>query len=81
MNCEEAIRLLYDIIDREASSLDSEMVRTHLEKCGDCGDVYKIEKAIQEFISLKLKATEPSPKLDTLKTRILKSLDDVDCSD
>ncbi len=81
MNCQEALQLLYDIIDREASTIDSEQVKAHLSHCKDCGDVYQIESAIQEFITMKLKANTPAPKLDVLKTRILKSLGEIDCSD
>ena len=81
MNCEEALRLLYDIIDQEASAIDTEQVKAHLEKCGDCGDIYKLESSVHKFITMKLQATESPSKLETLKTRIVTSLDEIDCSD
>ncbi|MBU8933204.1 MAG: zf-HC2 domain-containing protein [candidate division Zixibacteria bacterium] len=81
MNCEEALHLLYDIIDQEASVIDTEQVKAHFKKCRDCGDLYKLESSFHKFISMKLQATEPSAKLEVLKARIITNLDEIDCSD
>jgi anti-sigma factor (TIGR02949 family) len=80
MNCQEVLNLLYDIIDREASEIDVKEVQEHLEHCKDCFGVYKVEGALQNFITEKLKAQdEPSPKLEFLRTKIVEQLDQIDC--
>jgi len=78
MNCQEALELLYDIIDKEASEIDQEQFRTHLKQCQDCFDVYKLEESFQAFIDEKLSAAEGTPELDRLKANIIAELDNVD---
>jgi anti-sigma factor (TIGR02949 family) len=79
MNCQDALRLLYDIIDKEASQVDTERVQEHLSKCRKCFEVYQLEGHIQEFICAKVGSnTDPTPKLESLKARISTRLDSVD---
>jgi mycothiol system anti-sigma-R factor len=78
MNCQEALGLLYDIIDREASEIDAKQVQEHLDQCKHCAEVYKVESAVQDFISEKLAHTDNTPKLETLKSKILDTLDTID---
>lgn len=78
MNCQDALDLLYDIIDREASEIDAQQVKEHLENCRDCFEVYRLEQSVQDFINEKIKVASSSPKVDELKTRILSRLDDID---
>ncbi|MBN1213025.1 MAG: zf-HC2 domain-containing protein [candidate division Zixibacteria bacterium] len=80
MNCQEVLNLLYDIIDREASEIDVKEVQEHLKHCKDCFGVYKVEGALQHFISEKIKSrNEPSPKLESLRMKIVEQLDQIDC--
>ena len=81
MNCEEALRLLYDIIDQEASELDTEQVKAHFENCRDCGDLYKLESSFHKLIAMKLKAAQPLAKVEALRTRIIANLDEIDCNE
>ncbi len=78
MNCQEALSLLYAIIDKEASDIDVKKVQEHLDHCKECFEVYRIQGAIQEFINEKLKANQPSRSLDTLKSKLLVRLDQID---
>ena len=78
MNCQEALDLLYDIIDKEASEIDTKEVQQHLKQCHHCFEVYKLEGAVQEFINEKLKAQKSTPRLDSLKDRIVNRLDEID---
>lgn len=78
MNCQEAIELLYDIIDKEASEIDQEQFRTHLKQCADCFDVYKLEESFHAFVDEKLSATKSIPRLDRLKANIIAELDSID---
>jgi anti-sigma factor (TIGR02949 family) len=78
MNCQDALDLLYDIIDREASEIDTQKVREHLENCRDCFEVYRLEQSVQEFINEKVKQAAPTPKAEHLKSKILERLDEID---
>ena len=35
MKCQEALDLLYEIIDKEASEIDTQAVKRHLDYCQD----------------------------------------------
>ena len=78
MNCQEALSLLYDIIDKEASEVDTKKVQEHLSKCRDCFEVYRLEKSIHGFIEAKLENVQPEVELTHLKSKVMSKLDEVD---
>ncbi|MCB2231534.1 zf-HC2 domain-containing protein [bacterium] len=75
MNCQEALSLLYDIIDKEASEVDTRQVKEHLEKCGHCSEIYRVEQQVNAFLKAKCTDSNPEERLDTLKTQVIKLLD------
>jgi anti-sigma factor (TIGR02949 family) len=78
MTCQEALNLLYDIIDKEASQIDIHQVKAHLANCRDCAGVYRVETAVNELVRERLNHPEQTPRLEVLKTRVLNQLDDID---
>jgi anti-sigma factor (TIGR02949 family) len=78
MNCQEALNLLYDVIDKEASEIDAKEVKQHLQRCRDCFDKFELESSINELISERFKKVYDAPKVDALRGRILTGLDAVD---
>ena len=78
MNCQEALDLLYDIVDKEAGEIDTNEVKAHLENCRPCFEIYRVEEAVHDFIKEKVAQPGASPKLDALKSKILSNLDEVD---
>jgi len=78
MNCQEALSLLYEIIDQEASEVDVEAVKKHLAHCRHCSEIYRVEGMVNDFLHAKVKADSSPAHLDNLRTRILDQLDDVD---
>jgi len=78
MNCQEALDLLYDIIDKEASEIDTQQVQEHLSHCRDCFEKYKVEGEVHDFIMAKLNSDTTAPRLETLRTRIIARLDTID---
>lgn len=84
MNCIEALRLLYDIIDKEASEVDTKEVQEHLEHCKDCFEKYRLEESIQSLINEKIRLNhsnlDTSCNFESLKSNILTKLDEVDNS-
>lgn len=78
MNCQEALSLLYDIIDREASEIDIHQVEKHLARCRDCSGVYDIEHSIDKLIQERLANPGPTLQFTKLKTTVLQQLDKID---
>ena len=82
MDCQQALTLLQDILDKEATEIDEQQVREHLEKCRQCFEKFRLEESIQEFLNEKIKVVmvEPSStgKLESLRLNILTKLDEVD---
>lgn len=81
MNCQEALNLLYDIIDKEASEIDVKQVEKHLEKCCDCFEKYRLETEIHNFLAEKIREGKVEAAHENLKAKILDGLDAIDRAD
>jgi len=82
MNCQEALKLFYDIIDKEASDIDTEEVKKHLEGCSDCFNKFHLESSVHAFINAKINESKEAPaRLDDLRSKICSKLDAVDGED
>lgn len=79
MNCQEALSLLYDIVDNEASEVDVQNVHEHLKNCKDCDSVYRLEQAVNELLRARLENPSTSPQLTFLKAKVIGQLDEIDC--
>ncbi|UCE24733.1 MAG: zf-HC2 domain-containing protein [Candidatus Zixiibacteriota bacterium] len=78
MNCQDALDLLYDIIDREASEIDAQQVKEHLDNCRDCFEVYRLEQSVQDFINEKIQTPTHNPRVEELRAKIISQLDEID---
>ncbi len=81
MNCQDALSLLYDLIDKETSEIDTKELQEHFNKCRHCFERHRLEASVQDFINEKLRAQEPEYNLERLKGNILSQLDEVDAED
>lgn len=79
MTCQEALSLLYDVIDKEASQIDVKQVEAHLSQCRHCAEIYKVEQSVNELVREKLSHQESTPRLASLQSKVLKQLDEIDC--
>lgn len=77
MNCKDALRLLYDVIDREADQLDVVEVEKHLKNCRHCMAQYEFEKMFRTFVTEKGHNTSDNSKV---KQNILQKLDIIDAA-
>jgi len=80
MNCQEALNLLYDVIDKEASQIDIKEVQKHLDQCQDCLKKFQIEESLQAIVKERLKAASDIPKIDQLKSKVLAQLEQIDAT-
>ena len=78
MNCQEALALLYDIIDKEASEVDTSKVQQHIKKCGTCSDIYRLEGALDQFLRDRIEERSATQSHEHLKSRITSLLDKED---
>ncbi|HUV30688.1 MAG TPA: zf-HC2 domain-containing protein [Acidobacteriota bacterium] len=78
MNCQEALALLYEIIDKEASEIDVRRVQEHLRECHHCTDIYRLEESVQSLINERLKSDYSLSRLTVLKSKVLSQLDGID---
>ncbi|RKX19740.1 MAG: hypothetical protein DRP51_06865 [Candidatus Zixiibacteriota bacterium] len=72
MNCEEALKRLYDVVDKEADQTDRDEIKKHLEHCQHCMSRFEFEEMFKTFISEKACINCNS---DELKTKILEKID------
>lgn len=77
MNCKDALRLLYDVIDREADQLDVVEVEKHLKNCRHCMAQYEFEKMFRTFVTEKGHNLGDNSKV---KENILQKLDTIDAA-
>lgn len=78
MNCQEALDLLYDIIDKEANEIDAAEVQRHVNSCRDCLKIYRLETSVHELIAARLRNNGSEGNIDGLKARIIMQLDAID---
>lgn len=77
MNCKDALRLLYDVIDKEADQLDVVEIEKHLKTCRHCMAQYEFEKMFRTFVTEK--GHNPSDN-SKVKQSVLKKLDLIDAA-
>ncbi len=75
MTCEEALRKLYEVIDKEASEIDAQEVKEHLRHCRSCMARYQFEEMFKTFVIDK--ASSPA-KSEFLKGKIISQIQHLD---
>jgi anti-sigma factor (TIGR02949 family) len=75
VNCRDALRLLYDVVDNEASENEKNQVQEHLKKCRHCSARYELEMKFKNCIEKK---GTFAPDCADLQQRILDQLDAAD---
>jgi anti-sigma factor (TIGR02949 family) len=78
MNCQEALNLLYDIIDKEATDIDAAEVQAHLDKCHHCLKVYNLESTVNALVAERLKSAKATRCADVIRKDLLGMLDKID---
>lgn len=72
MNCEKALKKLFEVVDKEVTQGDKKEILEHLNKCRHCMSRYEFEELFKAFISEKACVECNSEKL---KTKILERID------
>ncbi len=77
MNCRQALRLLYEVLDKEANQREVAEVETHLKNCRHCMARYEFEKMFQTLVVEKGRNPQNT---SVIKAKILTQLDAIDAS-
>ncbi|MEZ5357572.1 MAG: zf-HC2 domain-containing protein [Candidatus Zixiibacteriota bacterium] len=77
MNCRQALKHLYDVIDKEANEVDVKEVERHLKMCRHCMAQYEFEKAFKAVVQEK--GSNPGD-VDKVKDSIMAKLDAIDAA-
>jgi mycothiol system anti-sigma-R factor len=71
-NCDEALTNLYQYLDREMASADSDRIRAHLEDCTGCLDVFEFEVRLKIVVRERLAEEVPSQFIERLRAALAK---------
>ena len=77
MNCRQALKHLYEVIDKEASEIDAREVEKHLKMCRHCMAQYEFERSLKAFVQDKGANQED---VTSLKHSLLEKLDSIDAA-
>lgn len=77
-DCKESVKcieILHLLLDNEASTVEEDYLRSHLDSCLACLKNYKVESEIRNILRTKLEKREvPLDLLAAIKTKISVSL-------
>jgi mycothiol system anti-sigma-R factor len=69
--CTEVLSLVYVYIDNECEEMKSIQVTTHLEECGPCAEIVRIERVIKSRVKSSCECAEAP---ETLRTSIVTTI-------
>lgn len=67
LNCDEAIRLLFEFLDNELERHDHAAVEAHLHDCRACFSRMEFDKRLRSLVKGKAAATAPATLRDRVK--------------
>lgn len=73
-NCDEALTNLYQYLDREMGSADSDRIRAHLEDCTGCLDVFEFEVRLKIVVRERLAEEVPAQFIERLRAALAKEI-------
>jgi mycothiol system anti-sigma-R factor len=69
-NCDEALTNLYQYLDREMDSANSDRIRAHLRDCSGCFDVFEFEVRLKVVVKERLSEEVPPEFIDRLRAAL-----------
>lgn len=72
MNCQEALKNLYEFIDKDLDKATEAEIQTHLEHCNGCLAKFEAERLFKEMLRAKAGGEKVS---DEMRARILAGIE------
>jgi len=69
-NCDEALTNLYQYLDREMDSANSERIRAHLVDCSGCFDIFEFEVRLKVVVRERLSEEVPPAFIERLRAAL-----------
>lgn len=68
---QKCLKVLYLMLDEEASQEEEAYLMEHVEKCLFCFEQYEVEKQIRDLLKTKIaKMSVPSDLVDSIRSKI-----------
>jgi mycothiol system anti-sigma-R factor len=58
LDCAEVVARLYPYLDRELDASEQAAVQAHLDKCGNCAGLFRLEANMLIYVGRRLAAVE-----------------------
>ena len=70
-DCEDCVRRLDHLVDKELSGPEVEEIHTHLDACGDCTRRYKFQEGLKRLVKLSCsEETAPAALRERLRQQL-----------
>jgi mycothiol system anti-sigma-R factor len=70
-DCEECVRRLDQLVDRELSAPEVEEIHDHMDACGDCTRRYKFQEGLKRLVKLSCsEETAPAALRERLRQEL-----------
>ena len=69
-NCDEALTNLYQYLDREMDSANSERILAHLDDCSGCFDIFEFEIRLKVVVRERLAEEVPPEFIERLRAAL-----------
>ena len=69
-DCEDCVRRLDQLVDKELSGPEVEEVHSHLDACGDCTRRYRFQEGLKRLIKVSCSECAPEALRDVLRKQL-----------
>lgn len=69
-NCDDSLENLYLYLDGELDQVNSDSIRTHLDKCTDCFGSFDFEQRLRKVVHDRLQENVPDNLVNRIKAAI-----------
>ncbi|HVC99589.1 MAG TPA: mycothiol system anti-sigma-R factor [Candidatus Dormibacteraeota bacterium] len=69
-DCEDCVRRLDQLVDKELSAPEVEEIHGHLDSCGDCTRRYRFQEGLKRLVKVSCDDTAPEALRERLKKQL-----------
>ena len=74
-DCQQALAVLYSYLDGELTIERRTTIRTHLDLCSPCGDLYTFETELRQVVSMRCQERVPEALRDRIASALRRELE------
>jgi mycothiol system anti-sigma-R factor len=69
-DCEDCVRRLDQLVDKELSAPEVEEIHVHLDACGDCTRRYQFQEGLKRLVKVSSSELAPAALRDLLRQQL-----------